>query len=392
MTAVDFRCEQCGKLLSVEALPGQDVKCPHCQKKVQVPAALANLPRPQVPGMDGQANASTVTPPEVTPEGEGELEPVGSGAAVGTVAAMLPWVMSLFLHLGVGLILSFAGMMYVTSKTVTVDDILIPGENFTKTPGGVIHPGSMSVSKEAAAARTEVSTGVKSTGASIITSSSGQSAGLMQTMGGEGTAGGGMARMGGMGGMGRGPKSKFFGTSGGGGGNIHHVVFLIDRSGSMMIDNTIGAVKQQMKVSIRNLSEEQDFHIIFFSKKGETEELETRRLIPATEANKLKAAEFLDKIDGRGATDPMPALKRAVAVLKEANKNPGKQIFLLTDADEKLDADVNEILGFVRDNCKDVFINTYVFKTHGELGVTTSKMLQDISRMTGGQFKAITGD
>jgi len=391
MTAVDFRCEQCGKLLSVEALPGQDVKCPHCQKKVQVPAALASLPRPQVPGMDGQASAGTTAPSEVPPQVEGELEPVGAGAAVGTVAAMLPWVMSLFLHLGVGLILSFAGMMYVTSKTVSVDDILIPGENFTKTPGGVIHPGSMSVSKEAAAARTEVSTGVKSTGASIITSSSGQSGGLMQTMGGEGTAGGGMARMGGMGGMGRGPKAKFFGT-GGGGGNIHHVVFLIDRSGSMELDYVLRTVKLQMRVSIRNLSEEQDFHIIFFGDKGAAKELETRRLIPATEANKLKASEFLDTIDGRGATDPMPALKRAVAVLKEANKNSGKQIFLLTDADEKLDADVKEVLDYVKDNCKDIFINTYIFKGHGDVGPTTSRMLQEISRITGGQFKTVGGD
>ena len=47
--AVEFRCENCGKMLSVDAAPGSPVKCPHCRKKVTVPEALASLPRPHVP-------------------------------------------------------------------------------------------------------------------------------------------------------------------------------------------------------------------------------------------------------------------------------------------------------------------------------------------------------
>ena len=47
--AVEFRCEKCGKLLTVEAELGAKVRCRYCNGKVAVPAALASLPRPQVP-------------------------------------------------------------------------------------------------------------------------------------------------------------------------------------------------------------------------------------------------------------------------------------------------------------------------------------------------------
>ena len=143
MTAVDFRCEQCGKLVSVEAEPGQEVACGHCQAVVVVPAALANLPRPQVPG---GPKSATVEVPAVTdgagseeeapPEEEEELAAL-PGAGAGAITALMPWMLSLFLHLGAGLILAFAGMMYVTSKTVDLDDIEIPGDNFVGKNAGV---------------------------------------------------------------------------------------------------------------------------------------------------------------------------------------------------------------------------------------------------------------
>ena len=47
--AVEFRWEECGKLLNVEAEPSDMVKCPNCKARVEVPAGVASLPRPQVP-------------------------------------------------------------------------------------------------------------------------------------------------------------------------------------------------------------------------------------------------------------------------------------------------------------------------------------------------------
>ena len=57
--AIEFRCEQCGKLLSVDAEPESRVKCPYCKAKVVVPAGLASLPTPQVPGGPPPAYAAS---------------------------------------------------------------------------------------------------------------------------------------------------------------------------------------------------------------------------------------------------------------------------------------------------------------------------------------------
>ena len=67
--AVEFRCEKCGKLLSADAEPGSMMKCPHCQKKVAVPAGLASLPQPHLP--PGQEPPPPPPPPP--PGGEGQV-------------------------------------------------------------------------------------------------------------------------------------------------------------------------------------------------------------------------------------------------------------------------------------------------------------------------------
>ena len=145
--AVDFRCENCGKLLSVDEQPGNAVRCPHCRKKVTVPAGLAALPRPHVP-----PNASP-PPPGVSPDGqqEGELEDenVEGEAVIGAMATIMPWVISVFLHLGVFLIMLFFVMVAVPTgipTTVVIPDAALNLDN----PGGVMNPKTETVSKSAA--------------------------------------------------------------------------------------------------------------------------------------------------------------------------------------------------------------------------------------------------
>ena len=390
MTAVDFRCEQCGKLVSVEAEPGQEVACGHCQAVVVVPAALANLPRPQVPG---GPKSATVEVPAVTdgagseeeapPEEEEELAAL-PGAGAGAITALMPWMLSLFLHLGAGLILAFAGMMYVTSKTVDLDDIEIPGDNFVgKNAGGTIQPAALSVASAAAASEAVINTGVTTKGDAIIRANVGTGAGLAATIGG--SVGGGDARMNIGTAIGRGGGARFFGAQAG--SNVHHLVFVIDRSGSMEINesggNLLKMVKRQLQITLRQLKEVQDFHIIFFAA-GEPLELESRRLIPATAANKERAMDFLEMISGSGRTDPLPALRRAKAVLDQANANRGKQVFLLTDGDFP---DNDAVKNYIRDNYRGIFVNTYLFGANTQPAIRDTMV--EIAKMTGGVFKAI---
>ncbi len=70
-------------------------------------------------------------------------------------------------------------------------------------------------------------------------------------------------------------RTNFFGTV----GIAHHVVFVIDRSGSMI--DTFDYVRQEMIASISRLSAQQNFHIILFAA-GPPIENGPRRLVPAT--------------------------------------------------------------------------------------------------------------
>ena len=57
-----------------------------------------------------------------------------------------------------------------------------------------------------------------------------------------------------------GPRSSFFGAA----GRAHHVVYVIDRSGSML--DTLDQVKRELLRSISRLEDTQTFHVIFFGR------------------------------------------------------------------------------------------------------------------------------
>ena len=104
---------------------------------------------------------------------------------------------------------------------------------------------------------------------------------------------------------------------------IHKIVYVIDRSGSMA--DSLHYVKLELKRSIGELGEDDEFHVIFFSS-GPPLELPPRRLIKATERNQQLAFEFIDAIVPQGETDPVEAIKRAFAVGPDV-------VFLLTDGE-----------------------------------------------------------
>jgi len=101
------------------------------------------------------------------------------------------------------------------------------------------------------------------------------------------------------------------------------VVYVVDRSGSMT--DSIDYVKYELKRSISELTEDKEFHVVFYSS-GPPVEMPTRRLVNATERNKQLAFEFIDGVVPQGETDPSKALERAFAC------NP-ELIYLLTDGE-----------------------------------------------------------
>ncbi len=372
--ATEFRCEECGQMLDVEAEPGSLIECPNCNKSVTVPAALASLPRPHVTP-DGQ-----VAQDAAGPDQEAEEEEVIAGgrddAVMAVMARVMPWVVSLFLHASIALIMAFIVMLAAVQLP---ENVVVPLANLTKDPGGIMNPRDRTA--KAMSARRRVAARKWSKKESAIITDTGKTTRKIDLYAHGGSAGSGNPMQGLAGGAGA--DTSFLGTTG---GNVHHIVYVIDRSGSMM--DSFELVKREIASSVGQLKAVQDFHVILFSD-GPAKEVDTRRLVSATEKAKLAAVSFLKGKRALQQTDPIPALQRAFAVLKMADrKYPGKLIYLLTDGVFPNNrAVLREIQKLNRQ--KEVHINTLLY---GMRPPVAAKVMRTIAKENGGQYRYVSGD
>jgi len=371
--AVDFQCQQCGQLLSIDAEPGQTVNCPHCQKKAVVPEVLAALPRPLVPSNQAR--------PEAPPGGGGEepyVEKEQPEAVIAVMARAMPWVISVFFHLGLGLIFMFVAM--IVKPPARVLSVTIPDAVLSEDPGQV-NPtrsdrpdSSPQRFRRVQASETHErdipeDTGQTDKQVTLI----GRGAG--GTIGGPGDFG--LSTSGG------GGRSNFAGT----GGNAYHIVYLIDRSGSM-IDSFL-AVRLEIASSVAQLRPVQDFHVILFAGGQRLLEKQPPGLTAATDRNKLMLADFLKPVRAEASTNPIPAIKRAFEVLAGADMSrPGKLIYLLTDG---VFPDNKKVLEIIRrrNKNKEVLINTFLY---GNRPPEAERVMRKIAAENGGRYRYISPD
>ena len=375
--AAEFRCERCGRILDVEAGPGSLIQCPHCKKSVTVPAALASLPRPHVPPNGRMARELAAGPDQEAASRQEQLIQSGRDDAVMAVMArVMPWVISLFLHASIALIMAFIVMLAAKEMGI---DVVVPSSRLSKNPGGTLNARDKTA--KALSDRRRAAARQWSKKESAIITDTGKTAKKISLYARGGSAGSGSPIQGLAGGAGS-PGSSFLGT----GGNAHHIVWLIDRSGSMM--DSFELVKREMASSIGELKSIQDFHVILFSD-GPPIEVDTKRLVPATEQAKLKAVRFLADKRALRQTDPVPALRRAFAVLEMADRRrPGKLIYLLTDG---VFPDNEAALEAIRklNVRKEVQINTCLYGNRPPIAVQVMKKIKDEN---GGQYNYASGD
>ncbi|NQU75791.1 MAG: VWA domain-containing protein [Planctomycetes bacterium] len=184
---------------------------------------------------------------------------------------------------------------------------------------------------------------------------------------------------------------KLFGT----GGNAHHVVYVVDGSGSMVDSlgrgrnlTEFGPVRLELLHSIAELTAEQTFHVIFFFD-THLDEKRPCRLVSATDPDKCEAAKFLAGIVARGQTDPVPALKRAFEVLAQADRRKkGKLIYLLTDGQFPDNRKVLQTLAELNAGGK-VQINT-ILLSYGL--PEAERVLKQIAKANGGVYKLVGED
>ena len=141
-------------------------------------------------------------------------------------------------------------------------------------------------------------------------------------------------------GSGGGDFSSYGLTAGGGGGGpeffglggsvrgARRIVYVVDRSGSML--DTFDHVRQELIRSVDALRRSQKFHVIFFNA-GAPLENPPRRLVSAIRAQKKALGEFIATVFPEGSTRPEIALRRAMALDPDL-------IYFLTDGafDSKL--------------------------------------------------------
>ena len=112
------------------------------------------------------------------------------------------------------------------------------------------------------------------------------------------------------------------------------VIFLIDRSGSMI--TTFDIVARAVLHHIAELPESTEFAVIFFAS-GDPIVLDAKQFLPATPANKQKAAALLEDITPEGLTQPARAIQLAFQ-LANAQGQTAQAIYLLTDGEFDADA------------------------------------------------------
>jgi len=197
------------------------------------------------------------------------------------------------------------------------------------------------------------------------------------------------------------PKVSFFTSD----ANASHVIYVIDRSGSMA--PTFPQVRHELLKSINKLNgDKQDFHILLFAD-NEYVEGPRKMLIRAEQKNKDAAGDFLKDITASGATTVLPALKRAMTAMKYGDpRMAGRVIYLLSDGDfagmsggsTYTDKDGNSYRGneavihWLRDNNPKqdkngrVKINTLLYLSQDEEAM---KVMKTISEESGGTFTLI---
>ncbi len=298
-----------------------------------------------------------------TPHGGGEK-------AMTILAGAMPWVISMLFHLGLFLIMMF--FVFIVLQEETPEDVIIPDAVMSENPGGRMTQSEMTSKASKTSQQSQQRQFVRQT---QVTADAGKTTKPVDIIGvgGGGAASAGAMSMGTAGGGG--PKSTFFGT----GGNAFNVVYVIDRSGSMV--DTFDLVRLEMLRSIGLLRDTQMFHIILFAE-GRPIENGARKLIPATRKNKKDAATFLADVTPETQTDPVPALSRAFDVLRGAKKR-GKLIYLLTDGVFPDNKKILETIQAKNSGKEKVYINTFLYGTKPAAAVD---VMTKIAEMTGGRY------
>jgi hypothetical protein len=168
-------------------------------------------------------------------------------------------------------------------------------------------------------------------------------------------------------------------------GCVGNVLFVIDRSGSM--HGTFDEVRQELNRCISAMGSEQRFGLILFSD-NDPLTFAGGSLVPANAENLAAAVEFLASVKPAGQTDPLPALDRAFAAFRGTDGREGRLIQLLTDGSFPDNRAALELIDR-ESRRRPVMINTVLY---GHYAPNANAVLAEIANRTGGVYRYLSPD
>ena len=309
--------------------------------------------------------------------------------AYATLSRLMPWTISGLLHVGAFLVMLML-VFFVTPEKSPAKMPHFPGEldtppttTFHQTPQPKTEQETTTTSSQTSSSRTPMNRPIPNTGRAE------KSFDIIGADGACSPAGGKV-----YGPLRKGPGGTgLFETRTTNGGNSDDILYVIDRSGSMI--DTFHAVTYNMALSIGSLAprraigltattrrpRKKRFGILFFAD-GKPQVFNKAMLTEPTMANRAAAAKFLETVIPVGQTDPVAALKAAFATLRagQSKSRPRNQLlFLLTDG---VFPDNDAVIGLVRAELKKnphVKLCTILYGHRPPAAEATMKMLAKLS-------------
>ncbi len=296
------------------------------------------------------------------------------------LATLLPWSVSTLFHVGLVLLAIF--IVWSVQTAINEEEVIVPDARLSATPGAPLTQQVKTQLKSSASSARSVTRATTQT-TSAVSSAVATNSELIGVMGGAVGAGNpfgaGISQ-------GTGFKASFYGT----GGNARRLVYLVDASGSLI--DTLPFVLQELKRSVSELVEQQQFTVIFFQE-DRAIEVPPPGLKKADSQIKERVIQWIDARAGnvvaRGQSNPLPALQLALRYRPQL-------LFILSDnitGSGRYEVDQKRLLAEIqRANTSGTKINTIQFLYPDPLAAAgLMGTLETISRETGGIYKFVAG-
>ena len=161
------------------------------------------------------------------------------------------------------------------------------------------------------------------------------------------------------------------------------VVFVLDRSGSMG-GWKISAARRAMARMVDTLHPRDRFGVIAFDTEMLTLGLDKEGLLPATDRNRFRAAEFLAKVEVDGGTEMLPPIRLALKTLGNQETGRDQIVFLVTDGEVGNEAPLIQKVQHGHTHCRVQVIGI------GESA--NDSLLQRMASVSKGWFLSVEGE